>query len=181
MLIALSAAALVAFAVPAFAQSGFSALGLSASPDEYVGEITVPYGEDFSLYVFMTGPELSPLPFELDTIDWALLASCCGGSPAFYFGNVMNEEMDHEGDPAVAVFSKARQCVSGDFIVLAQVTFNWIYEPTGSFHLGAASLSAAMDCEGEPWILTGLPLRVVPTGITPAEETSWGDLKNLFR
>jgi len=178
---ALLAAAFVLVAAPVVAQDGFSALGLSASPDGYVGEITVPYGDDFTLYVFMTGPELSALPFELDAVDWALLGSCCGGSPAYYLDTVFNDQMDHEGEPSVAVFSTAQQCVAGDFIVLAEVNFNWIYEPFGEFHLGAASLSAATDCEGEAWILTGMPLKVIPTGITPAEDTSWSALKTLFR
>ncbi len=168
-------------ALPVAAQSSYSALGLSASPTEYIGEITVPFGDDFSLYVFVTGPDLAVLPFELAAIDWALLGSCCGGSPAYYVQTLLSETLQHEGNPTIAVHSTADICVSGNFIVLAEVQFNWIYEPTGPFYLGVATLAAAVDCEGDPWIMTGLPLQVIPTGITPTQDESWSSLKTLFR
>lgn len=172
--------AVVLLAAAASAQV-YPHLGLSASPDEYVGVIEVPYGESFTLYVVMTGPDLAPLPFELDTVQWALLGSCCGGSPAIYLDTILNDQMTHVGDPNLAVTSEATTCLDGDFIVLAEVSFNWLYEPSGPFHLGAAALSAAIDCEGEPWIPIGLSLEIIPLGITPAETSSWGGVKSLYR
>ncbi len=89
--------------------------------------------------------------------------------------------MTHEGEPGFAVSSAAETCLSGEMVLLAEVEFSWLYEPAGPFHLGAAALGPASDCEGESWILTGLPLRIVPTGITPAETATWGAVKTMFR
>ena len=173
--------ALVAFLTPASAQSGYPALGLSASPESYVSEITVEYGSTFTLYVVLMGPDEEPLPFDFGTLDWALLGSCCGGSPAYYLETFLTSAMTHVGDPTLAITSTALTCVTEDFVLLAEVSFNWIYEPVAPFHLGVANLSAAVDCEGEDWILTGASLLVTPTGITPAETDTWSGVKAMYR
>jgi len=169
-------------ALPAVAQTSFPALCLSASPDEYVGRIEVDFGATFSLYVCLTGPEGAPLPFDLASVQWALLTSCCGGSPALYIDVEYNAALSHEGDPAFSVVSDATSCVDEDFVVLARVDFNWLYEPNeGPFNLGAQCLNVAYDCEGEGWITTGLPLEVVPLGVTPAETATWSGVKRTYR
>ncbi len=173
--------ALAALLIPAAAQSGYPALGLSAAPDSYVDEITVEYGSNFTLYVVLMGADEEALPFDLNTINWALLGSCCGGSPAYYIDTIYTSEMTHIGDPTLSISSTATTCVTSDFILLAEVSFNWIYQPNTTFHLGVANLSAAVDCEGEPWILTGAPLLVNPTGIVPTETDTWGALKTMYR
>ena len=174
-------AVLCVFSIPAAAQTSYPALGLSAAPDSYVAEITVEYGTNFTLYVVLMGADEEVLPFDFNSLSWALLGSCCGGSPAFYLDTILTQDMDHVGDPTLAITSTATSCITSDFILLAEVSFNWIYEPASTFHLGVANLSAAEDCEGEPWILTGAPLLVIPTGVTPAESSTWGGVKSLYR
>lgn len=168
-------------AASAPAQTSFPALALSASPDAYVGEIEVPFGETFTLYVCLTGPEGGPLTFDLDVIEWALLNSCCGGSPAIFIDTFPSETMTHAGDPTFAVTSDALTCVADDFVVLARVDFNWLYEPTGPFNLGAACLNVAWDCAGESHVVSGLPMHVIPLGITPAETDTWSGVKRTYR
>jgi len=172
-----------ALAAPALAQTtAYPALCLSASPDEYVGRIEVDFGATFSLYVCLTGNDGEALPFALDVVQWALLTTCCGGSPALYVDVDYNPELTHEGDPALAVTSRAETCLDDDFVVLARVDFNWLYEPvTGPFNLGAQCLNVAYDCEGSGWITTGLPLEVVPLGVTPAETETWSSVKRMYR
>jgi hypothetical protein len=173
--------ALAALLIPVAAQSGYPALGLSAAPDSYVDEITVEYGSNFTLYVVLMGSDGEALPFDLSTINWALLGSCCGGSPAYYIDTILTSEMTHTGDPTLAISSTAETCVTSDFIMLAEVSFNWIYQPNTTFHLGVANLSAAVDCEDEPWILTGAPLLVIPTGLVPNESDTWSGIKAIYR
>jgi hypothetical protein len=181
-LVALSVLALAA-AVPAAAQTGFSVLCLSAAPGAYVGEIDVPYGEDFDLYVILAGPEVgTPLSWRLDAVDWAVLGSCCGGSPAFLVGSELaGAPFAHQGDPVLGVHTTSDGCVQQDVITLARLSFTWVYEPTGPFFLGAAALAPATSCDGPAQILDGRTLRVVPSGITPASSSSWGGVKSLYR
>ena len=173
----------LALAAPAAAQTtSFPALCLSASPDEYVGRIEVDFGDTFSLYVCLTGDDGDPLPFALNSVQWALLTTCCGGSPALYVDVDYNQDLTHEGDPAFSVVSDAVSCLDQDFVVLARVDFNWLYEPVeGPFNLGAQCLNVAYDCEGGGWITTGLPLEVVPLNVTPAESDTWSAVKRTYR
>jgi hypothetical protein len=173
----------VASAVPAVAQTGFSVLCLSAAPDAYVGEIDVPYGEDFDLYVILAGPDVgAPLSWRLDTVDWAVLGSCCGGSPAYLIGSELaGAPLAHQGDPVLGVHTTSDGCVQQDVVTLARLSFVWVYEPTGPFFLGAAALAPAAACDGPAQILDGRTLRVVPSGITPAASSSWGGVKSLYR
>lgn len=181
-LIVLSALAVVV-AVPAVAQTGYSVLCLSAAPGAYVAELSVPYGEDFDLYVILAGPEVGvPLSWRLDTVDWAVLGSCCGGSPAFLIGSELGgAPLAHDGDPVIGVRTTSAGCVQQDVITLARLSFTWVYEPTGPFFLGAAALAPAFSCDGPAQILDGRSLRIVPTGITPAAASSWGEVKSLYR
>lgn len=167
----------------ASAQDGYSVLCLSAAPDDYIGEVSVPYGEDFDLYVILAGPEVGePLPWRLDTVDWAVLGSCCGGSPAFMIGSELGGgPLSHEGDPVIGVRTTSDGCVQQDVITLARLSFTWVYEPAGPFFLGAAALAPAFSCDGPSQILGGRSLRVVPTGITPATPSNWGAVKSLYR
>lgn len=173
----------LAVAVPAVAQTGFSVLCLSAAPEAYVGEIDVPYGEDFDLYVILAGPDAgAPLSWRLDTVDWAVLGSCCGGSPAYLIGSELaGAPLAHQGDPVLGVHTTSDGCVEQDVVTLARLSFTWVYEPTGPFFLGAAALAPAAACDGPSQILDGRTLRVVPTGITPASASSWGGVKSLYR
>lgn len=160
--------------------SDLPALGLSASPDSYVGEIEVDYGDPFTLYVFLSGPGGEALSFDLESLDWSLLATCCGGSPALYGNAVFGEGMEHEGDPSLSVTSTAETCLQDDFVLLATLEFDWIVEPAGPFYLGAVA-HTVRDCEGESRFVTGLPLVVVPNGITPAERETWSGIKRTYR
>lgn len=180
---AASAALVLLFAVPALAQDGFCVLGLSAAPDSYVGETTVEYGSDFDLWVIVAGPDaVAPLSWKLDTLDWAVLQSCCGGSPATLSSSALTTgTMVQEGDPAYGVQVVSTDCVRRDVITLARLTFTWVYQPTGAFYLGAAALGPATTCDAGSELLGGRSVLVVPTGITPAAASTWGGIKSLYR
>ncbi|MDO9695837.1 MAG: hypothetical protein Q7W56_14045 [Candidatus Latescibacteria bacterium] len=164
------------------AQADYSVLCLSAAPEAYVEELIVPYGQDFDLYVILAGPVVGePLPWRLDTVDWAVLGSCCGGSPAFLIGSELGgAPLTHDGDPVIGVRTTSAGCVQQDVITLARLSFTWVYEPTGPFFLGAAALAPAFSCDDTAQFLGGRSLRIVPTGITPAVSSSWGEVKALF-
>jgi len=165
------------------AQGEYSVLGLSAAPDAYVDEIDIEYGLDFQLYVIIAGPgAVEPLTQDFVSVNWAVLQACCGGSPAFLIDSAMHTDpLVHEGDPIYGVHTSAPTCVDAEIITVATLTFTWLYEPTGPFLLGAASMSAAEFCGGETEFLSGCSVRVAPLGYTPAEDRSWGDVKTLFR
>ncbi len=177
----LAIATLILTASAAVAQTDMPRLGLSASPVAFVDSLQVEYGDDFTLWVVMTTPEPDAGAFDLEYVKWALLNSCCGGSPALYVDAVMGEGLVHDGDPVFAVESEAETCVTGELTVLAECHFTWIYEPEGPFNLAAAALTAARDCADETWYPSGLEFEVIPDLSTPAEAESWGNLKARFR
>ncbi len=168
---------------PAVAEGEFSVLGLSASPDSYVDEIEVDFDQEFQLYVIIAGPgAVEPLTKDFSSVNWAVLQACCGGSPAFMIESVLHSEsLVHEGEPIVGVHTSAPVCIDADIITLATLTFTWLYEPAGSFLLGAAAMSAAEFCGEETEFLSGCSVRIVPLGITPAEDKTWGEVKSLYR
>ncbi len=85
-----------------------------------------------------------------------------------------NPELQHTGDTIMGVTSTAPECLPpGNFIVLATLTFDWIYEPSQSFTLGAAPMSSAVDCEGVDQWLGGAGVQVFPVdpvGVVPSTE-----------
>jgi hypothetical protein len=179
----LTGIALALGALPAAAQSGFSIIGLSAAPDSYVARKTVPFGEEFELYVILTGPAgESPLPWILDSVDWAVLQACCGGSPAYMIhAELLTDGLSQTGDPTLGVTSTGVGCVQRDVLVLARLLFTWIYTPTRHFYLGAAAMTAALTCDQDIQFLDSRSVEIIPTGITPAEDASWGAVKSLYR
>ncbi len=181
--IALLGLLVLATAPCALAQGDFSVLGLSASPDAYVDAIEVEYGEDFELYVIITGPgAVEPLAHDFSSVGWAVLQACCGGSPAFMYDSQLSTEgLVHEGEPILGVTTSAPECVSADVIHVATLSFNWLYAPTEPFLLGAASMNAAQFCGEDPQFLSGCAVTVLPQGVTPAESSSWGGVKALYR
>lgn len=179
----LTAAFALMLALPATAQLEFSMLGLSAEPDAYVAEKTVAFGEEFDLYVILTGPEgESPLPWILDSVNWAVLQNCCGGSPAYLIDSeLLGPDLVHTGEPVVGVTSAAADCVQQDVVALARLTFTWVETPTRNFYLGAAATTAAVTCDEDFQLLSSRSVEITPTGVTPAEESSWGAVKRLYR
>jgi hypothetical protein len=85
-----------------------------------------------------------------------------------------NPELQHIGDTIMGVTSTAPECLPpGNFIVLATLTFDWIYEPADSFTLGAAAMSSAVDCEGADQWLGGAGVQVFPVegvAVVPSTE-----------
>jgi hypothetical protein len=74
-----------------------------------------------------------------------------------------NLEFQHSGDPVSGITSIAPECLPpGDFIVLATLTFDWIYETYDSFLLGAAAMSSAIDCDGVDQWLGGAGVQIYP-------------------
>lgn len=167
----------------ALAQGEFNVLGLSGAPDAYVEEVQVVYGENFDLYVIISGPGgLEPLTYDFSSVSWAVLQVCCGGSPAYmYDAQLAGDGLVHEGEPILGVTTTAPECVAADVIYVATLSFTWIYRPLGPFRLGAASMSAAEFCGRDPEFLSGCAVLVTPLGITPAESHSWGAVKALYR
>ncbi len=167
----------------ATAQGEYSVLGLSAAPDAYLGEAEVDFDSDFELYVILAGPgAVEPLPWDFSAVDWAVLQSCCGGSPAYMVeSDLISASLVHEGDPILGVRTSAPDCLPTDIIHIATLTFTWIYQPTGPFFMGAAAMSSVEICGEDPQFLSGCSVRITPLGITPAESRSWGGVKNLYR
>ncbi|MBU0743509.1 hypothetical protein KKA85_06550 [bacterium] len=167
----------------AAAQGEYSVLGLSAMPDAYVPEVEVDFGHDFELYVILAGPgAVAPLPWQFSSVDWAVLQSCCGGSPAFMVeSHLATDSLVHEGDPILGVRTTAPDCFQSDIILIATLTFTWIYQPTGPFYMGAAAMSAVEICGEDTQFLSGCSVRITPLGVTPAGNRSWGEVKTLFR
>ncbi len=168
-------------AVPAAAQTAYSELALSARPDTLVDHLTVAYGDPFTAYVVLVGPEGSPLPFGLQRLDWALLESCCGGSPAQMVVTEGWPGFQDSGDPTQGRVTEALDCATGDVVPIATLTFDWIFTPNRVFYLAAAALTAARTCDGGEEILLGHSLAVTPTGVTPAEPRAWGAVKAAYR
>ena len=181
--LALAIALSITFFAGLAAAQEYSVLGLSASPDGYQPEIEIDYGHDFQLYVIITGPgAVEPLPWDFSAVNWAVLQSCCGGSPAYMVESELHAaSLEHEGEPILGVRTTAPDCFQSDVIRVATLTFTWIYEPTGAFYLGAAAMSAVEICGEEPEFLSGCSVRITPLGVTPAEEQSWGQVKSLYR
>jgi hypothetical protein len=182
-ILSVAALTLVLTAGAVAAQGEYSVLGLSAAPDAYVDDIDIEYGQDFQLYVIIAGPgAVEPLTLDFVSVNWAVLQACCGGSPAFLIdSNLHTDQLDHEGDPIYGVHTSAPTCIDAEIITVATLTFTWLYEPTGPFLLGAASMSAAEFCGGETEFLSGCSVRIAPLGYTPAEDHTWGEVKSIYR
>lgn len=170
-------------ALPAAAQLEFCMLGLSAAPDAYVDQITVAYGDEFDLYVILAGPEgTTPLPWILESVNWAVLQNCCGGSPAYMIDSeLLGSDLIHTGDPVVGVTSEASNCVQKDVVALARLTFTWVTTPVRNFYLGAAPMTVATTCAEDFQPLSSRSVEIIPTGVTPAEVSDWGAVKSLYR
>ena len=172
---------LLAWIVPVTGQTAYAELAISARPDSLVDHVTVAYGEPFTAYVVLVGPEGGPLPFGLQRLDWALLGSCCGGAPAQVVQVDGWPGFTDTGDPSVGRTTEALDCATGDVVPIATLTFLWMFPPTGVFYLAVGALNPAVRCDGGTEILLGRSLEVTPTGITPAAATTWGRLKVRYR
>ena len=165
------------------AQDSEGRLGLSASADSYNAELETVIGEPFTLYAILTGPdEQTTLDFGLQWVQWAVFTACCGDSPVAvtaidYVDGVVAEDVVEEG----IIELNAPDCLDGEVVLIAALTFEWLLEGETSFPVSAGPISAALDCSDGVHLISGLVVDIIGVESTPTATASWSSLKADYR
>lgn len=185
VLISIGLATAFAAAVPvaALAQDPEGRLGLSASPTAYVAELETNIGEPFTLYAILTGPDdQTPLAFDLYWVEWAVFTACCSASPVAvtaidYVDGVVAREIGEDG----VIELYALDCLDGEVITIATLTFEWLLEGETSFPVSAGPISAALDCDDGVHMISSLLVDIIGVGEPPSQSTTWSSVKEDYR
>jgi len=155
-------------------------LGLSAAPDRHVDQIATPVGEPFTLYVILAGLPDAPLAFGLQSVGWVVHTVCCGDSPVGVVDLVHADGLQVTGDPYEEVVSEATDCLQGETVLLATVTFDWLLEGQEQFLLSAGSLTGALACDGGAHLLQTLVVEVLGADPSATEPMTWSAVRAPF-
>jgi hypothetical protein len=164
------------------AQTTYPRIGLSVSPHEYVDNIEVVPGEEFTLYacVFGSGPG-EPINQPFTSLSWVIHQVCCGAEVDISHFD-FNPDLDNVGHPLVGVLTSAETCYDQDSIVLATMTCTMTNPTPGGVLWAAGPFDASHDCQGGNALFAGMAVTInVDEDVLPTEDTRWGSLKAIYR
>jgi hypothetical protein len=164
------------------AQTAYPRVGMSASPHEYVGNIEVVPGEEFTLYacVFGSGPG-EPVNQAFTSLSWVIHQVCCGAEVDISHFD-FNPDLDNVGHPLLGVQTSSETCYDQDSIVLATMTCTMSNPTPGGVLWAAGPFDASLDCQGGNALFMGMAVTInVDEDVLPVEDTQWGSLKAIYR
>ncbi len=175
-------AILFLFAANATAQITYPRVGLSASPTEYIDNITIAPGEEFTLYACVFGPGPGePVGQAFTSLSWVIHQVCCGAVIDIHDFQ-SNPDLEHTGHPLLGVRTTSETCYDQDLVVLGTLTCTLTNPTPGGVLWAAGPFDASFDCEGGNALFIGLAVTINAEGdALPTDESSWGSLKAIYR
>jgi hypothetical protein len=165
------------FCLLALPASALPRLGVSAAPDRYVSEISVPQGETFQVHVLV---DATPLQQGFQSFNWAILQACCGGA-ATVLSVESADGWQNEGTCLGGMLSTWDDCAAQASYRLATLTMRMVTPESGDYFLMCGPIGLGYDCAGAGVLMTDLPLVIHYAGSVPAERSTLGSVKCRFR
>ena len=175
-------AILFLFAASAAAQVTYPRMGLSASPNEYIDNITIAPGEEFTLYACVFGPGPGePVDQAFTSLSWVIHQVCCGAEIDI-LDYQSNPDLEHTGHPLLGVHTTSETCYDQDLTVLGTLTCNLTNPTPGGVLWAAGPFDASYDCDGGNALFLGMAVTInSEDDVLPTDVSSWGSLKAIYR
>ena len=170
------------FAANAAAQTTYPRVGLSSSPNEYIDNITIAPGEEFTLYACVFGPGPGePVGQAFTSLSWVIHQVCCG-AVIDILDFQSNPDLEHTGHPLLGVRTTSETCYDEDLVVLGTLTCSLTNPTPGGVLWAAGPFDASIDCEGGNALFIGLAVTInTEEDVLPTDKSSWGSLKAIYR
>jgi len=174
---------LVIFSVSSANAQLMPGLGLSADKEMYVDNIEVEFNTDFTVYAMAmnldSGGDTNQL---ISSMPWVIHQVCCGAVVEL-MAVELNPLLNHTGHPLSGMVSESETCLDQEMIWLATLTVRMVQPTTETILWAGGPFGMINDCDGEVPLFTGLAISISMFNDepTPIEDSSWGQIKAIYR